>query len=66
MVARMLLSPAPVVPAGEERAFEVKWDRMSALVAAAVQTDGDDRFLEALIKGTNWGESQRTFLHRDH
>jgi hypothetical protein len=36
---------------GEEWAFEVMWDRMSALVATAVQTDGDDGFPEALIEG---------------
>jgi hypothetical protein len=47
----MLLTPASVLPAGEEWAFGVMWDRMSALVATAGQTDGDDRFPEALIEG---------------
>ena len=29
----MLVSPAPVLPAGEEWAFEVKWDGMRAVVS---------------------------------
>jgi hypothetical protein len=47
----MLRSAAPGLPAGEEWAFGVMWDRMSALVATAGQTNGDDRFPEALIEG---------------
>jgi bifunctional non-homologous end joining protein LigD len=33
VVAPMLVRPAPVLPAGEEWAYEVRWDGMRALVS---------------------------------